>query len=369
MRGKRHLHEVTSCAGEIERLGLLSLLAAGLVGGAPAAAENFCLMAISGEPAAVGYVRALEEFFGPEVNRRLSEAGSAHRVEWLHAHDSAVADQQGVFEALEDQVADIGLVSVPHELERVPLEGVSYAAPFATANCAIVGEVVHALHGEIPAMAERWAAAGQTYLASATVDSYNVLSRSAIATVDNLIKKRIVVHRPMAAWLTDTGARVLPMTGAQAYDSLEDGAADAVIAQTTYMRAFRLYKVAKHLTRIDFGAMTAATLAIGADRLAGLPDDVQRAIRAAADDYVGVVAENYCVQASKDRTYMVATGVEIHELPRVERQNWAAALPHLARSWVERVEAGGQPARTVLRAYMQAMRDRKVRITRSWDHF
>jgi hypothetical protein len=64
---------------------------------------------------------------------------------------------------------------------------------------------------------------------------------------------------------------------------------------------------------------------------------------------------------------MEEEGAKFTTLPADERKKWATMMPNIAKNWVERNEARGLPAKKVLAAYMQKLRDAKVSLVREWD--
>jgi hypothetical protein len=64
---------------------------------------------------------------------------------------------------------------------------------------------------------------------------------------------------------------------------------------------------------------------------------------------------------------MADEGAKFSQLPAEERRKWATTMPNIAKNWVERNEARGMPAKKVLAAYMQKLRDNKVQLVRDWD--
>ena len=54
----------------------------------------------------------------------------------------------------------------------------------------------------------------------------------------------------------------------------------------------------------------------------------------------------------------------IHELPATEKQRWVDGLPNLVCPWLE---ANGEDAEVVLKAYFDKLRENGVEPFRAWD--
>ncbi|MGE0254505.1 MAG: hypothetical protein AB7N54_18920 [Alphaproteobacteria bacterium] len=328
------------------------------------APQKLRLTVVAGAPAASAAVRQLVDTLAAETDRRLAATKGAPRLEWVHRPDGQIARAAGVLEAVEDGLADIGLVPLLDEAERLPLQLVAWAAPFGPVDCRTQAQIQDQLHAGQPAMRDAWSAAGQTYLASAVVDSLNLLTTRRLATPADLAGLRLVARAPVARWFDGVGVKIFPLTGRQARASIADGLVDGIVAETTYIRSFDLQDKAGNLTRLDFGAMPVAALTIATGRLADLPPVVAEALRAAADDYATAVADLHCRRAGEDREAM---RLDLREPTRAERTAWAAALAPVAQDWAKGLAARGLPAGEVLAAYMTALRDRNLLIPRAWD--
>jgi hypothetical protein len=59
-----------------------------------------------------------------------------------------------------------------------------------------------------------------------------------------------------------------------------------------------------------------------------------------------------------------AGGGKVTPLSEAEKVRWAKAIENPTKAWLAQ---GGQPARDVLKAYMDAMRAEGVKYAREWD--
>ena len=343
---------------------LAALLALAAPGAAAPAAPKLRLVVVAGAPASSAAVRQLADALATSVDRRLAATKGAPRLEWVHRPSGEIAGPAGVLEAIEDGLADIGLVPLLDEAKRLPLQSVVWAAPFGPVGCRAQAQIQDELHAGQPAMREAWAAAGQTYLASAVVDSLNLLTKRRLAHPGDLAGLRLVARAPVARWFDGTGVTVLALTGRQARASIGDGLAGGILAETTYIRSFDLQAKASNLTRLDFSAMPVAVLAISTKRLDALPPAVAAALREAAGDYAKAVSDLHCQRAGEDREAM---RLGLREPTRAERTAWAAALAPVARDCAKAIVARGLTADKVLGAYMAALRARNLPEPRAWD--
>jgi hypothetical protein len=64
---------------------------------------------------------------------------------------------------------------------------------------------------------------------------------------------------------------------------------------------------------------------------------------------------------------MKKEGAKISTLPAEERNRWAAAMPNLAKAWVEAADKRGQPGKQIMTDYLTAMRAAGAKPARDWD--
>jgi len=64
---------------------------------------------------------------------------------------------------------------------------------------------------------------------------------------------------------------------------------------------------------------------------------------------------------------MAKQGAIVTEFPAAERRKWAAAMPNIAKEWVDAQEAKGVPARQVMKTFMNSARAAGAKPLRNWD--
>jgi TRAP-type C4-dicarboxylate transport system substrate-binding protein len=92
--------------------------------------------------------------------------------------------------------------------------------------------------------------------------------------------------------------------------------------------------------------------------------EVQAALRKASDAYaVAYEADLQSRLVGAENAYK-AGGGKVAPLSEAEKVRWAKAIENPTKAWLAQ---GGQPARDVLKAYMDAMRAEGVKYAREWD--
>jgi C4-dicarboxylate-binding protein DctP len=91
---------------------------------------------------------------------------------------------------------------------------------------------------------------------------------------------------------------------------------------------------------------------------------VQEAIVAAGRAASKAHGEYVSRQSGTALEKMAAEGLQVAELPAEEKRKWVETLPNIIEPWLQ---AGGEDARTVLKAYFAELRARGVEPIRAWD--
>ena len=94
------------------------------------------------------------------------------------------------------------------------------------------------------------------------------------------------------------------------------------------------------------------------------PEEVQNAILEAGKATSLAHGAYVTEQANTAIEKMEAEGLKISELPEEEKKKWVESLPNVVGPWLE---ANGEAAQTVLKAYFAELRERGVTPLRNWD--
>lgn len=333
--------------------GLSTLVLGGLTSSASAQQLRFTIS--SGHPPVFLWVQELQKFFIPEVNKRLAAAGSKAAIQWNEAYGGTVAKIGGELDALRDGLADVGVVGTIFHAGDVPLHNVCYFTPFGMNDIKGVAKIIADLQDKIPAMGKVWPNNDQVYLGGMGLDTYQLFTSFPVRSIDDLKGRKIMAPGPSANWINGTGAVAVASSLPEYYNNIKTGVADGVLTFGTGAWPIKLWEVAPHVTKVNFGAMYALALNANQQSFAKLPPDAQAILRQVGREYGDRVNEE---QENRARTYVERMekefGAKVVALEPAERARWAKAIVNPAAAWVKTVEGKGLPARQVLDAYMRA---------------
>jgi TRAP-type C4-dicarboxylate transport system substrate-binding protein len=166
--------------------------------GAPSQAKTIKLTIVAGHPPVFTWVSVARDFFIPEVDKRLAEAGGAYTIKWNQAYGGTIAKAGGVLEAVQDGIADVGVVGTIFEASKMPLHNVTYMTPFGSGDILTVLDTIGQLKSDIPAVGKEWTKHNLVPLGGFALDTYGVLTNFPVKTVDDLKGHKIAAPGPSA---------------------------------------------------------------------------------------------------------------------------------------------------------------------------
>ncbi len=345
---------------------IATLLAATGLAAPAQAQQTMKLTAAAGHPPVFLWVKLIDEFFMPEVDKRLLAAGGKHKIEWTKAWGGTLIKIGSESKGIADGVADFGFVGTIFEAAKFPMQNVSYYAPFGTENIASVGGVINEMQKSIPAMGQAWTKNGLVYLGGTALDSYHIWTNFPVKSVDDLKGKKITAPGPAANWIKDTGAVAVAGNLNTYYEDIKSGVSNGVITFATGAWGAKVHEVAPYVTKVNFGSQFAGGMAMNKARFDRLPPEVQKIFRDVAVEYEKRFAEAQASTAAGLLQKMEGAGAKISELSPAERKRWADTLPPIAKTWAADLQAKGMPGDQVLHGFMNGLKKAGAQPARDW---
>ena len=95
----------------------------------PALAANFNITMVSGHGTHLPWIRAIQEFYIPEVDKRLAAAPGKHTIKWQQAYGGTIVKLGGELAAVRQGVAEMAHVYTIFEPANLPLLQVTHVTP------------------------------------------------------------------------------------------------------------------------------------------------------------------------------------------------------------------------------------------------
>lgn len=343
-----------------------SLLAASFLTAPAAKAEAIDITTVAGHPPVFLWVKLIPEAFIPTVNKALE--GSGHSVNWTEAYGGTLAKVGGELEAMEEGLAQIGIVSSLFEASLLPLQNVTYVTPFHSPKTDVVFDAIEQMHEEIPDMRKLWADKDLEYLSGGFgLEDYFLMTKFPVKSIDDLKGKKIGAPGPAVNWLKDTGAVGVSGNLTTYYNDLQTGVIDGVVVFPTAAAPAKLAEQAKYITKVNFGAQYAGAMVAKKSWFDGQPDAVKAAIRAGVAAYAKAYRSGLEARVAGAYKAIEAAGGEISEMSEAERKRWADTLPNIAMEWAKAQDAAGLSGTAVLKAFMDKQAAAGETLIRDWS--
>lgn len=343
-----------------------ALLSATVAATAPARAEEFDAAIVAGHPPIFLWVKLLTEVFIPATDKALE--GTGHSMTYTEAYGGTLAKVGGELEAMEEGLAQIGVVSSLFEASLLPLQNVSYVTPFHSPDPHVVFDAIEQMHDEIPDMRKLWEDKDLEYLSGGFgLEDYMLMTRFPVTSIDDLKGRKIGAPGPAVNWLKDTGAVGVSGNLTTYYNDLQTGVIDGVIVFPTAAAPAKLAEQAKYVTKTHFGAQYAGALVAKKSWFADLPAEVQDAIRAGVAAYAAAYREGLEARVAGAYKALEESGAIITEMDPAERQRWADTLPNTAMEWARELDAKGLAGTAVLKAFMDKNAAAGSDLARDWS--
>jgi TRAP-type C4-dicarboxylate transport system substrate-binding protein len=346
---------------------MVSLAAALAFTAAPAAAETVKMTVVTYAPPTVSNVKSTKEVFIPEVNKRLAASGKDFKIAWTEAYGGTLATSTEVFETVEQNIAQVGLILKAFEESKLPLEQISYMVPFVTPTVEQMVDVDSSMRAKIPDLNEAYAKHHQVFLLSAGSPGMDLFTTFPVTRVDDIKGHKIGASGAIGNYLRGTGAVLVNSTMSDSYTSIRNGVYDGYILSVGLAFPLRTYQAAKYRSVINFGTTATSALTVNTDAWSKLPEYVQKIFREAAVAWSNGIEKIDSERETMFVAKMAKEGVVATPMAPAERKRWAMTLPNIAEEWADAREKEGLPGKLVLKTYMDEMRARHVDIPRMWD--
>lgn len=351
---------------KFQKIALTTIVALGatVAVGAAHAQQRINVNIGSSHPTTNIWAFAMKEVFQPEVDRILKEGGAKYEIRWRESYGGTLYKFTDTRAAVRDGIVDVGMVGTVWENSAMPLQNVTYFTPFATTNHEQLIQIFDKLNSTLPALRNSWAAQNMVPLSSLITDTYDIYATFPVKDLAALKNKRINAPGTSANWLRDTGAT--PVDGALTtyYTNIQTGVTDGALSFASGIGPARVYEVAKHLTRVDIGAMYFGSVAVNKKVFDGMPKEVQDAMLKAGKATSLAHGKHVTKTSNAALETMKAAGLQITDLPQAEKTKWVNSLPNIAGPWLQ---GTGDAGKQVLKAYFDELRALGVKPLRDWD--
>jgi TRAP-type C4-dicarboxylate transport system substrate-binding protein len=350
------------------RLIAISGAAAMLAAAGASAQDKINLTIAAGQaPRALKPLQLITDVFIPEVNKRVKEAGLKVEIQWKEAYAGSLLKPTRVLEGVRDGIAEVGFEPTIFHPDKLPLENITFAAPFVTGDVSMVSKAMNKLHATFPEYAEQYAKFNTVRLGGNSYDSYELISTFPVKKVDDIKGKKIGTAGAALSWIRGTGAVPVQSNMMEYYNSTKTGVFEAFIIFPSAHPGMKYPEVAPYTVKVGFGAHYAAAIIVNKGLYDKFPPALQKALRDAGEKW-GDESDKAMQNAGQAGLAAVAGFKgQVLDFPREEQVRWAKSMPNIAKEWADKLDKQGLPGTKVLTAYMDEMRRLGAKPARDWD--
>jgi len=353
----------------IQKLTVTTSLMASIVVATPVTAvETIKATVIDGYPARALWVKEFTNFFIPEVDKRLAEAGN-YQMEWQESYGGAIVKPKGVLEGIKLGLGDIGIVTTIFHSSKLPSQAIAAVTPFVSPDARAVSKAVDEIAKEFPAMQNEFNKQDQVYLATGVVlDTYQVFSKTKVSSVKDLEGSKIAgagMNLRYIEGIKDAAGVRGGLT--DFYNMLQTGLVDHALLWPEAAKTFKIAEVAPYMLDVSLGAVNSKTITVNESYWNKLPDEVKTVFQDVAVAYRDHVAGIAMDRAEESRKAYVEAGGTIVTLSEEERSAWAEAIPNIAQEWAKGLDDSGEDGTAMLNAYLAKLEAAGYTGIRDWS--
>lgn len=330
-------------------------------------AKEIKIIVTAPAPGVVTYVSVTAKKFIPEVNKRLAATGKDFKIKWIGAYAQAVAKAYEQFEAVEENIAQMGLIVKNFEESKLPLEQYATMVPFSGETLKQIAVIDDNIRKKVPSMNDSYTKNGQTFLISGVSAMYDLFTTFPVKSLDDLKGRKIGVSGVLGQFFRGIGAVTVTSSMVESYTSIRSGVYEGYPISINLAFPFKTYEAAKLYTKMDFGVSTGTAMTVNTATWNKFPGYVKDIFRDVAKDWPHWQIAIDTKKAAKFAKIMKKKGVKFSAMSQKERLRWANTMPNISREWAKRQDAKGLPGTKVLNAYFAELKAVNAKGLRDWS--
>ncbi len=330
-------------------------------------AKTVKLIVAAPAPAVVTFVAMTKKKFIPEVNKRLAATGKDFKIKWIGAYAQAVAKAFETFEAVEENIAQVGLIVKNFEESKLPLEQYAAMVPFSGETVDDIISIDANIRKKVPNMNDGYTKHGQTFLISGVSPMYDLFTTFPVKSIDDLKGRKIGVSGVLGQFFRGTGATTVSSAMVESYTSIRSGVYDGYPISIGLAFPFKTYEAAKIYTQVSFGVATGTAITVNNGVWASFPRYVKDIFRDVAQKWPHWQVAADKAKGAKFARIMKKKGVKFNKMAHKERLRWANTMPNISREWAKRQDKKGLPGSKVLAAYFSELKRVNAKGLRDWS--
>jgi TRAP-type C4-dicarboxylate transport system substrate-binding protein len=327
--------------------------------------QKITLRVGSGHAVSNPWVTVLDEFFVPEVSKRVAERTN-YEIEWVKAYGASVIKLNDELEGIEAGLVDIGTTIIVFEPVKLMLHSMVYRMPFSCADPIVVKKVMQQIYAEYPEHYAEFEKYGQKLLGMGVSDPYSLYTNKEVRGLSDLRGMKIGAAGANLNWINGSGAVPVNTSLNEVYQSLQTNVIQGTIQPTDSCYNLKVPEVAPYLLEANFNVLPFNSITINLNKWNSLPKEIQDILAEVGKDYENREPEYIAEVYARDVEKMKAEGVKVYTLPREEQVRWAAALPDIVSVLVGELNERGYKGTEIVSRYYELLEQNGWPRVRDW---
>lgn len=321
-------------------------------------AETYNLRIGSGHPSAPSaYVRVVENFFVPEVSKRVKER-TGHIVTFTEAYGGTIAKVNETVAAVQSGLLDVGAFCFCFESSRLFVNNFPYWVPFGPASAVVTGKATRKIYDEFPQLTQVLEQKyGQKLLGLSGWDNYHLGTTFTWDKITDMKGRKIGAAGPNLPWLQGSGAVGVSTTLPEVYNALKSGIYDGLILFPSSYAGFKFYEPAPNYKLVDFGAVMVNGLTINMRTWNKLPKEVQAIIAEVGREYENRIMIELDKSNAAGLKVLKEKGAKITQISPEARHSWAEGLKDWPNKMAKDADKAGVPGSAIMKAYLRHLKE------------
>jgi TRAP-type C4-dicarboxylate transport system substrate-binding protein len=262
----------------------------------------------------------------------------------------------GVIDAVERGVLDIGLSNPTFEPGKAALLNMSFYAPFGSPDPKVMQRVAMRILREAPGIQESLKPFGVRVLQMSALENYGLMSATKVARIDDMKGMKIGVSAANSSLYLAAGATTIVMPAPEAYMSIKSGLIQGQVFYESGLDAFKLSEVTKYFLKTGQGSYVGSAMFINSAVYDRLPKDLAAIIDQVAAETSAKTADLNVERERKGEEAARKAGVTISELSLAERVSWLGRVKDLPMKQAKALDAKGLKGTETFMTYFRLLK-------------
>jgi TRAP-type C4-dicarboxylate transport system substrate-binding protein len=252
---------------------------------------------------------------------------------------------KATMKAVGSGLAEMGTILGLYTPAELPIW--NYAnTPFAIEDPWVGMRVWHDLRQNVAALRAETQKNKIMILFNNTAGPVHLLStKSPITSIEDMKGKKIRATGGWTHLFKAMGAVPVKIGFGELYAALDRGTVDATINYTPFVKSYKHYEVAGHLTEAGMGQPLGYGGGINLKLFKGMAKNLQDILVKTSDEYMDVYAKIYIGDSKAAKAALIAgidgKKVKFYKLSKKERARWAAKADVFTTDWISKMKKKG----------------------------